>query len=330
MIYFVLGVIVLFLALIAIDILRNCHPLTQDEADCLASKRQRLRQLLEYKFSTEPRPANPKEKKAMESAGEFVECNLDYYEAPSRIAGLLKYKKHEWIVIAFISRKRVLRLWWNKGPDGTRVWSFLRVDSIQALVRTLGLDALAILHNHPNPDPSRYRMNRPSETDLKSAEYLHRIFVPLGGSLLEFICERGIPHVYYAAFAYGVAPIQPILAEIASANDKGILHNYWLRKELARTTTAEEIPGRALLPAGKEIRVKRRYLDLMGNSGVTEIDDSVAGVITVWFGSQGYEYTDANSGAHHVREMRARAAANTGLCQYINQNMSELHPKKLG
>lgn len=165
---------------------------------------------------------------------------------PSRVAGLLKYKKHEWIVIAFIARKRVLRFWWNKGPDGTRVWSFLRVDTVCALVRSLGLDTIAILHNHPNPNPSRYRVNVPSDADLTSAAYFHKILVPMDGTLIEFICERGVPHLYYAAFAEGIIPAEPIVAEVASANDQGILSNYWLRKELTRTTIGDVVPGTTL------------------------------------------------------------------------------------
>jgi hypothetical protein len=151
MIYIILAIVLLILSLIALDVFRNRHPLTREEAICLASKRRRTRQLQEFQFCVEPRPANSVEKKAMKSTGEFVSCDLDYYDAPSRVAGLLKYKKHEWIVFAFISRRRVVRLWWNKGPDGTRVWPLLGVDTLKALVRSLALDAIAVLHNHPNP-----------------------------------------------------------------------------------------------------------------------------------------------------------------------------------
>lgn len=246
MIYVVVAIILIALALVAIDVLRNRHPLTPEEILRLATKRRRIRQIQEFAFCVQARQANPAEKKAMDSTGEFVACDLDYFEMPSRVAGLLKYKKHEWIVIAFIARKRVIRLWWNKGPDGTCVWSFLRLDAVCALVRSLGLDAIAILHNHPNPNPSRYRVNIPSEVDLTSATYFHKILVPMGGSLIEFICERGVPHLYYAAFAETVVAFGPILAEVVSVNDKGVFPNYWLRKELARTTIGDEVPGKML------------------------------------------------------------------------------------
>jgi hypothetical protein len=246
MIYVVLAVVLVILLVGAIDVVRNRHPLTHDEVSRLAAKRRRNRQLQEYQFCVQPRPANPDEKKAMKSTGEFVACDLDYHEAPSRIAGLLKYKKHEWIVFAFIARKRVVRLWWNKGPDGTRVWPLLPIATLQTLATTLGVEAIAVLHNHPNPNPSRFRVNSPSDADLNSAAHLHRMLVAMGGNLLEFICERGTCHLYYAAFAEAVVPMGPVLAEVAAANDKGVFPNYWLRKELSRTTLGDVVRGEAL------------------------------------------------------------------------------------
>ena len=246
MIYVILAVVLLTVLAGANDLLRNRHPLSDDEIARLAVKRRRSRQLREFQFCVQPRPANPDEKKAMKSTGAFVACDLDYHEAPSRIAGLLKYKKHEWIVFAFIAKRRVVRLWWNKGPDGTRVWPLLPLSTLEALVTALGVDTIAILHNHPNANPSRFRVHRPSEADLNSAMQLHRVLAAMKGSLLEFICERGIAHLYYAAFAETVVPIEPVLAEVLSANGQGVFSNYRLRKELTRTTLDDVVPGDAL------------------------------------------------------------------------------------
>src|SRR5436190_20162780 len=110
MIYVVAAIVLIVLVLAAIDVLRNRHPLTPEEIRRLATKRRRTRQIREFAFCVQPRPANPAEKKAMDSTGEFVTCDVDYFEMPSRVAGLLKYKKHEWIVVAFIARNRVVRL----------------------------------------------------------------------------------------------------------------------------------------------------------------------------------------------------------------------------
>jgi len=234
------GLIALFWA---VDVYRNRHPLTSDEVQELSQKRQRNQALWKYDFSTVPKLADPAEKKAMKSTGEFVACDIPYRDAPARVAGLLKYKKHEWIVISFIDSLHVHHLWWNKGPDGTQVWSFLRDHSLKSAIRSLKPDTIAILHNHPNPDPSRYRMNIPSEADLRSAGFYDAEFSGLGLSLLEFICERGVPHLYYASFSESVVPLQPITREIQQLNGTGVFKNYSLRKELKQTTKAEQVAG---------------------------------------------------------------------------------------
>jgi hypothetical protein len=237
------AIVALFITFWGIDVYRHRHPLQPDELIKLAKKRQRNRALSEYGFSTSPRAADPAEKKAMKSQSEFVPCDLSYHDVPAHIAGLLKYKKHEWIVLAFIMSNRVRRLWWNKGPDGAQVWSFLRDHSLKSTIRSLNPDAIAILHNHPNPDSSRYRMSIPSYADLRSAGFYDTEFGSHGVSLLEFICERGIPHLYYASFDDSVVPVEPIVSKIRKENGKGIFKNYSLRKELKRTTKAEQIAG---------------------------------------------------------------------------------------
>jgi hypothetical protein len=210
----------------------------------LARKRQRNAALDAYRFCPRQRPADPAEKKAMKGQGQFQACDLDYFDAPARIAGLLKYKKHEWIVIAFVGSKRVYRLWWNKGADGTWVHSFLDIDSLESEIRSSKPDVIAILHNHPNSDPNRYCANLPIDADLQSARYYdNEIRRRLGVSFLEFICERGTPHLYYASFADNIVSLGPIVNEISKTNGTGLLQNYFLHKELNRITYAEQVAG---------------------------------------------------------------------------------------
>lgn len=244
MLWFFVGLVTLIVLIWGIDVYCHRHPLTPEESLRLAEKRRRNKALFEYRYSTNRRLANPTEKKAMKSQGEFVSCAMDYYDAPARIAGLLKYKKHEWIVVAFITSKRALRLWWNKGPDRTQVWSFLRDHPFRSTIEALQPDTIAILHNHPNPDRSRYRANLPSEADLRSAGFYDELLDKLGVTLLEFICESGTPHLYYARFADGIVPIDEVLREIQEVNGTGVFKNYSLRKELRQTTSAEKVPGR--------------------------------------------------------------------------------------
>jgi hypothetical protein len=242
--FWFLGAVVAFLTIIwAFDVYRHRHPLNNPEVFALSRKRQRTRALAKFSFSTMRRPADVAEKKAMKAQGQFVSCDLGFRDAPAQMAGLLKYKKHEWIVIAFINSFHIRHLWWNKGPNRTNVWSLLRDQSLSTAIHSFKPDAIAILHNHPNPDPSRYRMNIPSELDLQHALFYDGEFSKHGISLLEFICERGVPYLYYASFAGSVALIDPIIDEIQKINGTGIFKNYSLRKELRRTTKGEQIAG---------------------------------------------------------------------------------------
>ncbi len=86
-------------------------------------------------------------------------------------------------------------------------------------------------------------MNIPSEADLRSAGFYGAEFSKHDISLLECICERGVPHLYYASFSDSIVPIKPITEEIMRINGTGIFENYSLRKELKRGTNAEKIPG---------------------------------------------------------------------------------------
>jgi len=243
MLWIILAFFTLLLFGYVIDVYSNRHPLDQNEIKILAEKRRRDRAIEDFKFCTLQRVASPEEKKGMKGKGHFVRCDMDYFITPSRIAGLLKYKKHEWIVIAFIINKKVKTLWWNKGPDSTTVRSFLSDHELNKALNTFEPDTLAFFHNHPNPDPSRYRANLPSDADLNSASLYHRKLGTKGITLIDFISERGVPYLYYAGFHDSVVPVDPIMSGISQINGSGILKNYSLRKELRQTTKGEQIPG---------------------------------------------------------------------------------------
>ena len=107
----VLLVIVFLLVLIwCWDVYNNCHLLEPDEVRKLAKARQRSRALSRYEFIQLEQRVTPSQKKAMRSDGQFVRCDLDYNAAPAWVAAMLKYKKHEWIVMGFIRSFRVKML----------------------------------------------------------------------------------------------------------------------------------------------------------------------------------------------------------------------------
>ena len=240
----VLAIVVLIVLIWGWDVYKNRHPLEPEEVRRLAKARQRIQALSKYAFIRSEQRVNPNQKKAMRPKGQFVRCDLNYNMAPAWIAAMLKYKKHEWIVIGFICSFRVRMLWWNKGPNRATVWSFLSGRNLDAVIEKLKPDAIAVLHNHPNPNPGAYSMYRPSDQDLKSAANLQNEIVSKHNvSLLEFVCERGVPYLYYAAFPNREVPLQPIMQQIQVLNGARTMANYKLRKELRRLDRANGIAG---------------------------------------------------------------------------------------
>jgi hypothetical protein len=71
------------------------------------------------------------------------------------------------------------------------------------------------------------------------------------------------------------------------------------------------------------------YRNRSGRSGVAAYD-SGDGFIRVRFVRDGtYEYTDAQPGRQHVRNMQALAAAGLGLSTYISRFVRERYARKL-
>jgi hypothetical protein len=243
MLYFVIAIVGFVILCWGVDLYRNRHPLNAEESFRLAEKYRRNRALGQYSFWRTQTKATPEEKKVMRPNGEFVSWDCPYHVSPSKIAGLLKYKKHEWIVFAFVKDKRVIRLWWNKGPDGTMVWPVVREDVFYDAIEVNKPDVLLRLHNHPNGNPSRYSANIPSGADLNSAAHYHSKLMSKQITFLDFICERGTPYLYYAAFPNNQFPLQPLLADIGKVNGSSFFKNYSLRKTLARRTEAEMVAG---------------------------------------------------------------------------------------
>ena len=240
---FLLAVALVPLLVVGVDFLLNHHPLNPEEVEALAKKRCRLQGLRRFSFSSAEQAARPEEKRAMKSSGELVNCDIDFRDAPARVAGLLKYKKHEWIVVAFVRAMRVSSLWWNKGPNRLTVSLELPTDSLPHLANRCRADTIIILHNHPNPDPSLYQMTKPSKQDLSFAGHLDAVAATHGLNHLEFICERGTPHLYFASFSDRTEPLAPAKRAVERKNGKSHLANFRLRRELRKRHRSEAVAG---------------------------------------------------------------------------------------
>jgi len=228
---------------LGVDFLLNHHPLNPEEVEELAKKRCRLRALTKFSYSSAEQPATPEEKRAMKSSGEFVNSDIEFRGAPARVAGLLKYKKHEWVVVAFVRAMRVSSMWWNKGPNREAVSLELPIDRLPRLASSLRADTIVILHNHPNPRPSMYQMTKPSRQDLRFAGNLEAVAATHGLNHLEFICERGTPHLYFASFSDRDEPLAPTKRAVERKNGKSRVTNFRLRRELRKRHRTEAVAG---------------------------------------------------------------------------------------
>ena len=73
----------------------------------------------------------------------------------------------------------------------------------------------------------------------------------------------------------------------------------------------------------------KRYRNLDGHSGVAAYDAG-AGFIRIRFvGGDIYEYTDAVTGARHVRNMQMLARAGKGLATYVSRFVHDAYARKL-
>jgi hypothetical protein len=74
------------------------------------------------------------------SRGDF----LDY------MGQFFKYKRHEWVFIAFMTDGVVDRFWVNKGPDNEGVSPFIGISDAAEICQKEGFNHVLVGHNHPS------------------------------------------------------------------------------------------------------------------------------------------------------------------------------------
>lgn len=204
-------VIVVFIAI-------HLRPLREEEIRVLGQKR-RNKQIPEY-FSFDNREFNISKdfKKSMRPDGRFYQTNESLFEFPSLAAALLKYKKHEWIIVGFEQNKKVNSIWLNKGFDRSAVSLYLSMEYITEIAKKNKQTSVLVFHNHPNTSPNYYDYSRPSEKDIKSASDFAQILNCNGINLLEFVCERGIHYKYYLSPADSFLSLSEFIYAINKVN----------------------------------------------------------------------------------------------------------------
>jgi hypothetical protein len=207
------------------------RPLNDNEVSALASKRRSRKINAYYQFSHWEAAVNLEFKKAMAAKGGYYNVNTTLKEFPAIAAGLLKYKKHEWIIIGFEKEQKIDFIWLNKGPDNTEVTSHLSFAGVVNHARSGNHTTVIVLHNHPNPNPGVYSLLGASEQDLRSAKAFEGVLLAASVNLVEFVCERGQFRRYHIAIAPSFIPVPPIFAAIRAENNKSRFRNFELHLE---------------------------------------------------------------------------------------------------
>lgn len=226
--YVFLGFII---GILAVFFITHLRPLTELEIWQLAEKR-RNRQIREYFiFSQVEFLPNPEFKKNMKADGRYYVINEKLFELPSIIAALLKYKKHEWIVVAFEKNRTIDLIWLNKGEDNRSVSLIPSLGKLSYQAHKENYTSVLKFHNHPNSNPGLYDCTKPSEQDLRSARIFATAYNDYGVNLVEFVCERGRHYEYFLSPAHKFLPLNDFIIAVRSRNGLRSLQNLSLHME---------------------------------------------------------------------------------------------------
>jgi len=211
-----------FLAVVVAGVLLfivlHLQPLTDHQVRSLGIKRRKRNIEVYFHADNTEQSVNPDFKKSLNPRGVFYQVDLPLCSAASIVAGLLKYKKHEWIVVAFEKQKQVGLLWVNKGNDNSSASIFLPINQILDTTLKNGYSSVLMFHNHPNSNPNRYNCTQASKTDLDTASHWADTLNPGGINLVKYVCERGRHYQYFLSPSESFMPLSDHIADINRAN----------------------------------------------------------------------------------------------------------------
>ena len=216
---------------ILLFIVLHLRPLTDHEVGSLGTKRRKRNIEAYFQLDTAERSVNSEFKKSLNPRGVFYRVDLPLYSAASTVAGLLKYKKHEWIVVAFEKEKQVRHLWVNKGHNNSSASIYLPLNEALDTAVNNGYSSVLMFHNHPNSDPNRYNCTQASKTDLDTASRWASTLNPRGISLAEYVCERGRHYRYCLSPSESFMPLTDFITDINRANGYSRFGNLRLHRE---------------------------------------------------------------------------------------------------
>lgn len=222
--------LIIFIALLFLSIYLT-RPLSQGQIQSLAKKRRANKIKAYFNFTSLQFAMDTILKKAMQADGSFINVNFPVKDFPSIAAAMLKYKKHEWVIIAFEKNQLINLVWANKGHDRSSVDLFLTPDQIIKTASKHNSSSILIFHNHPNSNPKYYDCSKPSIEDIRSAEAYAFALSSNELNLIEFVCERGNHHQYFKVVSDQFFPVQNFTRTLNKSNNKSKLSNVVLHLE---------------------------------------------------------------------------------------------------
>jgi len=205
---------------LSLFIFTHLRPLDEGEMGRLSSKKRDKAISRYFNFHHREYSVNKKFKKQMNPNGSFYEIDKKLYDFPSIAAGLLKYKKHEWIIVAFEKDKTIVTCWLNKGFDRSSVSSYLSVNNMTNVAKRNFYSSVLIFHNHPNSNPTHFDCSKPSHQDIKSANEFASTLIGNDINLLEFVCERGRHYEYYSKYTDDFMHVSEFFELVRNQNGK--------------------------------------------------------------------------------------------------------------
>lgn len=194
------------------------RPLNQRQIADLAARRRSANIKTYFHFHGAPIMADAAFKQKMPARGGWFNLNCPIETWPATAAALLKHKKHEWIIVAFLHGRRVSRLWVNKGADNTSVALPLDPQLLLEECHRGGFSSIFFHHNHPNPAPREFYMLLPSSQDAAFAAQYAATLVAGGVNVFQFICERGRFRCFHSRVAGQFMPVAEFRDRVARRN----------------------------------------------------------------------------------------------------------------
>jgi hypothetical protein len=209
----------------------HVRPLNAAEIERLAVSRRATAWRCYFYFRSQRAAIDRDFKRSMQAAGTFHSVAYPLCDGPAIIASHLKHKKHEWIVFAFETNRQIVLLWANKGLNGMSVSPHIDHDHACRVARRHRCSSLLRLHNHPNPDPRRYRALLPSQQDHRSSEHLAAECQRHGLNFIDIVCERGFFRVFKTADHASFLPVSDFRQGVVAENGKSRYKNLRLHLE---------------------------------------------------------------------------------------------------